>query len=274
MLNQLNDFMRSHCGLVHRTAKAMASTWINSASPRFPIVRSIHGKVLRLHPRFATADLEGIEPEVYGWMRSVLRAGDTALDVGANFGLHSMYMAKLVGDGGKVFAFEPSPANARILKYHSRVNRTNHVQLVNRAVSDRDCESIPFFLLNDGLSPSNSLTFGRSEVPNLDRNLLTGAIPVESVTIDGFCRTTGVSPALIKIDIEGAELLALQGAAATLATNRPRVILAVHPWWLPPGQTTQQIVELLTSLRYRILDHSRQPTAQLEYSEYLCEPAA
>src|SRR5262249_28309482 len=153
-------------------------------------------------------------------------------------GLHTMYMAKLVGSSGAVFAFEPSPSNIRVLRYHVRANKLKNVQILEKAVSEQEDGSLPFYLLNNGDHPSNSLTFGREEMPNLDQMLAKNCrmVYVEAVNIDRFCADAKVAPDLIKIDVEGAELQVLQGGAETLSSVRPKIILAVHPWWLPPGQ--------------------------------------
>ena len=273
MLTELSDLMRRHCTPAHHFAKRLASPWMNSASPAIPAIRTIHGQRLRIHPKFLTTDLNSIEPEVMGWMQRVLRPGTVALDIGANIGLHSMYMSALVGASGSVFAFEPSPANLRLLRYHAKVNRFTQLKICEKAVSNHDGGTVPFFLLNNGDLSSNSLTFGREEIPNLDSSLHSGgrAVEVESVTIDRFCHEAKVLPDLIKIDVEGAELLVLRGCAETLRFARPRIIVAVHPWWLPPGQTTADIAVLLANAGYAIRDKLGSQVSDLDYGEYLCE---
>src|SRR5262249_19525458 len=129
-----------------------------------------------------------------------------------------------------------------------------------------------FFLLNGGDHSSNSLTFGRQEVPNLDKELHQNQreIKVECVSIDGFARRNGHRPRLIKIDVEGAELLVLKGASHTLTECKPIVILAIHPWWLPKGQTPDDVVSFLLSHGYLIKDKAGRLTRALDYGDYLC----
>lgn len=185
-----------------------------------------------------------------------------------------MYMAKLVGNSGSIFAFEPAPANIEVLRYHTKVNQAKQVQIVDKAVSDQNSGTVPFFLLNGGNHSSNSLVFGREEIPNLDKTLHESARihNVEVISIDQFCADTKLSPNLIKIDVEGAELQVLKGSAETLCSARPSIILAVHPWWLPPGQTTEDLVRFLTDQAYVIRDRFGNKVAGLGYGEYLCEP--
>jgi FkbM family methyltransferase len=276
MLTELNDFMRNRCSPLHTIAKTLASPWMRTETPAIAAVRILHGQVLRIHPRFLTANLDSIEPEVMLWIRRCLRKNSTALDIGANVGLHTMYMAKLVGGAGAVFAFEPSPANVRSLRYHIKVNSLRQVQIIERVVADQNGGMLPFFLLNDGDHSSNSLTFGRKRVPNLDETLHRNArvIPVEAISLDKFCADTKIAPDLIKIDVEGAELQVLRGSAQSLSSTRPKIILAVHPWWLPPGQTTDDIVAFLKDKAYWVTDTLGKPVTRLDYREYLCEPLA
>jgi len=273
-LSEVNNFVRRRCPPLHGAAKAIASRWMNSTSPAIPAIRRIRGQRLRMHPKFLTLNLDSIEPEVMNWIQKSLNPGSVALDIGANIGIHAMYMSKLVRASGAVFAFEPSPPNLALLSYHARVNRLAQLKIIKKAVSERDYGVVPFFLLNNGDNPSNSLTFGREEVPNLlpavHKSLR--AVEVETVSVDRFCSDVNVRPDLIKIDVEGAELLVLKGCVRTLRTARPTVILAIHPWWLPPGQTVADISDFLADEGYRITDRHGAEVRNLEYGEYLCEP--
>jgi FkbM family methyltransferase len=269
MLSRLNTLVRTKAGPVHRLLKGMAVTWMRSEEPQIPAFRVFRGTFLRLHPRFLTQNLDAVEME---WIRRTCSRGCVAYDIGANIGLHAVFMAKLTGPGGKVIAFEPSPPNLRIIEYHKRMNRLIHLEIHQRAVCDVDQTHLPFFLLNEGDHSSNSLTFGRKEVPNLDRELHQHQreIAVECVSIDGFAYRNRHKPQLIKIDVEGAELLVLKGASQTLAECRPVIILAIHPWWLPNGQTPNDIVSFLSDHGYLIKDKVGKLTSTLEYGDYLC----
>ena len=74
----------------------------------------------------------------------------------------------------------------------------------------------------------------------------------------------------MKIDVEGAELLVLRGAAKLLAESPPIIILAVHPYWLPAGQSPGQILELLTKYGYTVYDSKGCLVDYLQSGEYLC----
>ena len=75
------------------------------------------------------------EPEAL-WARKHLKPGETALDVGANFGLYTYHLSKAVGDTGKVVSFEPIPATATTLKKVCRLLRLKNVSIVEKGCSN------------------------------------------------------------------------------------------------------------------------------------------
>jgi FkbM family methyltransferase len=198
-----------------------------------------------------------------------------ALDIGANFGFMSLFMAKSVGPSGIVYALEPSPANISLLKYHREHNAGLKIDIVEAAASNQHRGTVRFFLLDGGLHSGNSLTFGRPEVPNLDPALHANQkeILVETVSVDGFCADKKIVPSLIKIDVEGGELFVLEGCLETLSCARPVLILAVHPWWLPEGRAVIEIQRLLADSGYIIMNEHGQQVDDLPYGEYLCMPS-
>jgi FkbM family methyltransferase len=233
-----------------------------SACPAIP--RKVGGEWMWLHPRFLTEPLD-LEPHVQSKFREFIRPADTVLDIGAYVGMHTLLAAKLTGPRGRVFAFEPSPSNFQYLDYHCRHNG-RHASAFQNLVSDRAGERLPFHLLNEGDSTSNSMTFGESIGAE------TRTIEVESVTVDGFCEAREARPAFIKIDVEGAESLVLQGATRILREVRPTIILALHPQWLPAGVTPDDIRRILDGVGYDLLTLEGEPARNLELAEYICRP--
>jgi len=194
----------------------------------------IAGQFTWVHPRVFTSIATLTQSNVIGWMDQYLRPGDTFFDVGANCGWLSMRAARRVGGAGRVVAFEPSPILVDILRYHCKVNRLPQITIVGKAVSNSDGEAA-LFLLNQGFSFRNSLTIERDDAPYV-RPDEKGRIIVPTVTLDHYCRESELRPALVKIDVEGAELLVLEGCREVLRRARPIVIVGVHPYWLPAGQ--------------------------------------
>ena len=139
--------------------------------------------------------------------RLCLRAGDVALDVGANLGAHTLPMAQLVGPGGAVFAFEPQRILFQTLCGNVALNELTNVHALPVALGR---------------------AAGRAKVPALDyhgaRNFggvsLAGA-QGEDVPVLTLDQLEVAKARLIKIDVEGMELDVLAGAKATLARCRP-----------------------------------------------------
>ena len=180
-----------------------------------------------------------------------------------------MWARPLVGKAGSVHSFEPSPANLAILEWHKKTNRFADWTIVPKAVSGEDAAARRLFLIDAGDSPMNSLTAGVPGTPLMQGRDLT-TIPIQTVTLDTYCAEACARPDLVKIDVEGAELLVLRGARKLLRESHPALILAVHPYWLPKGQSPARILELLTALGYTVFNSKGQPVRSLASGEYLC----
>jgi len=238
-----------------------------------PVPQRIHGRSVWIHPRarfsVSTQTFFKGEHHVRTWLKERLKPGDVFFDVGAHHGWVSMWTLPLVGREGKVYSFEPSPANLSILEWHRAHNNFPHWTIVPRAVSDADAQEQEFFLVDTGDSPMNSLTTGVPGTPLMSgRDIRKTSVP--TISLDTFCSEVGLRPNLVKVDVEGAELMVLRGAAKLLDESYPTIILAVHPHWLPTGQSSGQIFELLTGYGYTVYDSERRLVDYLQSGEYLC----
>ncbi len=166
-------------------------------------------------------------------------------------------------------AFEPSPVLLDILLHHKQVNRLPQVEVVAKAVSDVDADSVPFFLVNRGLSFRNSLTIGPDDTPYVTAEEKT-KYDVGSVTLDRFVEDSAIIPDVIKIDVEGAELLVLQGAESLLARHHPSLILGVHSYWLPRWQNVDQILDFVHRHQYQIEEEHMVSFEGGYVADYLC----
>ena len=147
------------------------------------------------------------EPEVLAALRRWVKAGDTVVDIGANIGYFTAHMARLVGDSGVVHAFEPEPGNHTLLVANMRANGLGQVQVHAAALGAQAGTATLYTSEYNGgmhrLYDSVCCTGQVVEVPvqRLDEVLA-------DVRID-----------LIKIDVEGYEPAALQGAQGCLRAN-------------------------------------------------------
>lgn len=150
----------------------------------------------------------GFEKPLLTAIRRLVHPGDTVLDVGANIGLLSREFARLAGHAGRVAAFEPDPAAFDCLKFNTRAFRT--VQPVHAAVSDSNGVCKLFLHPTSGMSNSLVHNWENSET-----------IDVTSTTVDSWLaeHPEFQKPDLVKIDVEGAEQMVLEGMIATLHGN-------------------------------------------------------
>lgn len=150
---------------------------------------------------------------------SVLQAGMTFVDVGANVGLFSIPAAKKL-QSHNLFAFEPCHWTYQQLLQNARINKVENLRAVHAAVGDRVGEAV--LQVNaagkDGLNTIGKPTHRDSEI--------VGTETVPMTTLDDFARQNGISQVdVMKIDTEGAERLVLRGARRLLAKPNAPLIL-------------------------------------------------
>ena len=148
-----------------------------------------------------------------------LKTGDVFYDIGANVGFFSIIAAKLVGEGGKVYAFEPGSENAKSIRYNGELNNFNQIEVIEKAVSNTS--GTGEFLL---AKYSGGHALATADAPPD----LAGKVTVDLVSIDDLIASGQIEPPnFVKIDVEGAELDVLKGMTQTIKTYQPSVIYEV-----------------------------------------------
>ena len=183
------------------------------------------------------------EPNVIHALQEHLRAGDTCLDVGSHVGYLTILMAHLVGPHGHVVGFEPVPETFETLRENVRLNNLENVQLECTAVGEQEGTLSLFCDSAQELSWTPSVA--AYSAPHNDLTKIS--VPVHS--LDGYLRTSGLHPNLVKIDVEGAELAVLRGARKMLREMRPVVLVEIHD--LGPAHRAD-VLKLLDSCDYAV----------------------
>lgn len=166
-----------------------------------------------------------------------VQPGDVAVDVGANYGIYAFHLSKAVGRAGRVWAFEPVPFTFETLKLVARFLRFRNVELVQKGCSDRSGTA----LFEVPLQTSGAMSAGQAHLSgrNNDREGRSRHVPgvamktvqCELVALDDFL-PPGIDVSFLKLDIEGAELLALRGATRLIERCRPTIVCEINPWFL------------------------------------------
>ncbi|CDO88372.1 methyltransferase FkbM [Mycobacterium triplex] len=181
----------------------------------------------------------GGETEYTGAMLQDLRNDDVLFDIGANIGMVALHAAKIC----RTVAFEPDPAIQRRLKVNSALNPDRAFTLEPIAISDTDGSVVLYTDGDDGNSPS--LVHQRGE---------SGSVTVTARTLDSLCAEGRLPhPTVLKLDVEGAEILALRGAQQLLTgPRRPRALfIEVHDTFLPGfGSSADEVNKMLEDLGY------------------------
>lgn len=154
--------------------------------------------------------------------RGLLRPGDVAIDIGAHIGFFTLQLARVVGDAGHVYAFEPLDRNAALLEQSIAENDFGRrVTLERRAVSDRQGEATFLFAERSINSGGGFLAAAGAAPPGVSSR------PVQTVRLDGYALRRPIR--LVKLDVEGAEPAVIAGASALIARDRPYIVSEVHP---------------------------------------------
>ncbi len=158
------------------------------------------------------------EPHVTAALERHVRPGMFVVDIGANIGYLTMYLATLVGASGRVVAVEPNPENVALIEASRRVNRFDQVSILQCAAGSENG------VLALNVMYCNGMTGNLPE----DVGMLLGSRTVACFALDTVL--PGAGPvAFIKIDVEGAELQALRGFEQTIDRDRPVIVSEFSP---------------------------------------------
>ena len=162
------------------------------------------------------------EPELQRTIQREVRPGMVVYDVGANIGYVSLLLARAVGPQGRVFSFEALPANLERIRANLALNPQAMVSAIGMAVIDGD-RPVEFLTHASGAMGKAAGSAGRKD------ETYGAIIHVPGISLDKFIYTqSNPLPQVVKIDIEGGEVLALPGMRRLLREGRPLIFLELH----------------------------------------------
>ena len=223
-----------------------------------------------MDPHFAFLDLEGWSSgQNAGFERCIefSRAASCVFDIGAHVGFVTLPLSRNIAEGGTVYSFEPGRANMQLLRRHLNMNEVSNVIAVDALIGGTDGTLVDFHEIDEP-SGMNSIAMKRGRFTySTDRKAV--------LSLDTFCAANGLSPDLMKIDVEGSELEVLTGARETLSKNQPILMLSLHPAEMKMlGHEVGEVEKLLRDLGYVFYDVDMQPIDSLERGENIamCRP--
>lgn len=156
------------------------------------------------------------DPEETFVLEKFLKNGMTFVDVGANIGYFSLIAGRLVGNGGKVFAFEPDEDNFKLLERNIEENNYKNITAVKKAVSN-SVGTARFYLDSENLCAHS-----------LNKKENNNFVEVETTTLSDFLEDSKVD--VIKIDVEGAEQSVFNGMKDIIAkSDKLAIITEFYP---------------------------------------------
>jgi FkbM family methyltransferase len=196
--------------------------------------------------RYLFKRMRSIDPELLGLAREVVRPGDVVWDIGANVGLFAVAAAILAGARGRVIACEPDEWLVALLRRsaNDQDRAAAPITIVSAAVAKE--LGLRGFCIAKRSRATNFLTgYGSSQTGGVAEERCVIAVPLD------WLAAQLPPPNVLKIDVEGAELEVLQGAANLLTTSRPIVVCEVTE------TGSREVAALLKSHGYVLFDGSK-----------------
>ena len=178
-----------------------------------------------------------------------VKPGQRVLDVGANIGLYTLLLARLVGPDGSVTAFEPGPLSFSLLKLNTSLNGYKNIKVENKGVTD---SSRTEYYYSDQATESGSTVTTLTPDFGHPREKIT----VDTVSLDDYYHELHQPIDYIKIDIEGGEYQALKGMTTVLTSNPDLWLTIEYAPYLPLWKDTdlREFLRFLRSFGFQIFD--------------------
>lgn len=173
---------------------------------------NVHDKDRSMRRTFRAYALRRVHEEATTELfKKVVKEGDVIVDLGANLGYFTLFAAKLAGKKGKVYSFEPEPRNYDYLVKNIELNGYDNIVAAQKAVSDK-LGKVKLYICPYDSGHHTINQYGGIEAYKPDfvyDNAVLDFVEVETIVLDDFFKGQAID--VIKMDVEGAEMLALSG---------------------------------------------------------------
>jgi len=220
---ELSSTVRSYLGSAEFSKRGMFSHELDLKDIRIADVNGASLYVNEQDPVIGRSVLSGnYEPDVVAVFKRYLRPGMRIIDIGANIGFYTILSTVLVGGNGHVLAVEPNPSNTKLLEASRLKNNFDNIEVAQVAASDHT----GLLILNAGESN------GTTSKADSDTGVLEARSIVPCMKLDTLV-DPNTSIDFVKIDVEGAEYLALCGLKETILRCKPIIVSEFSPKSLP-----------------------------------------
>lgn len=198
-------------------------------------------------------------PEI-AFLTNHLKAGDTAIDIGANIGFYSLIFANIVGPSGRVIGFEPMSFLYERAAMSVRESGFEHCVIHNVALGSEPASAQLVYAPGSPNWGGAYLSFDGSVLPDHAS---------QTVPVRRFSEyLEGIKPNLVKIDIEGGEYLVMLEAHEILAETKPIILSEIHSEQLRrvSGVSTAEYIGLMKDMGYRCFEVSESGKTRMEFN--------
>lgn len=184
----------------------------------------------------------------------------TVMDLGGNIGATSIYLSHKVGNSGRVYVYEPDKENYDCLLRNIRLNKRNNIIPIQKGIWN---ENTTLTFYSTGSYTSSFLKTEHIEKEKNEYSLLK----IPAVTIDSEIKRLRLKKLnFIKIDIEGSEKKALEGASKAIELFHPDILIETH--MIDRKSTSEAIIQHLKRIKYKnikLLGNKENPTIFAKY---------
>lgn len=186
------------------------------------------------------------EPEIKDIFLKYVKEGFTVLDIGANIGVHTLFFSKVVGDTGRVIAFEPIKRICEQLKKSIAINDFQNIVLNNYALGDKQTNA-KINILKENMGGS-SIYNNKDTKFDSEENIMIKVLDNLNLPRIDF----------IKMDVEGYEWNVIKGAKNLLERDRPNIVFEYNPISYDEEEkgSSLEFLRYLKSLGYKLFDVS------------------
>ena len=157
------------------------------------------------------------ERSLLAWLTANVKPGETWLDIGAHYGYTAIALCRLVGDHGRVFAFEPMISTAGYLNQTKILNKFNIMTVLPFALGDRKEINLVRLSLVRGMGDSTLNAKKHETILLTCLDWLWSQVCGQDRSIDG-----------VKIDVQGMELEVIKGMGEVMKLNKPKLVIEFH----------------------------------------------